>query len=224
MAVLHPDSGPALLHGPVSPSSATSASHPSTNAARTLAVRDDPPPEALPVVLTARTLVTARPALVETLRVAHYLVRVAPAWDQLLDDIEDRPVDAVLVDLDAVNRTQRGHIFDMSGHRLVSLLARLSLTRRFALLVQTALDFAEIEDLVRLGIHALIGPELADEQLVPLIHAALRRVRTPRRRDHAHRPAQTSAPAMPAKDACPWHPAAMPNLDRQPASGTSATY
>jgi DNA-binding NarL/FixJ family response regulator len=220
MVAFHPDAGSALLRGPASPSPATGASWAEPVASRPLATSSsEPAAETLPVVLTARALVMARPSLVETLRLAHYLVRVVPAWDQLLDAIEGHPVDAVLVDLDGVNRGQRGHIFDMSGHRLVSLLARLSPTHRFALMVQTALDFAEIQDLVRLGTHALIGPDLADEQLVPHIHAALRRVRPPRCQGILHGP--DIAP-MPATDAFAWPPG-LTVPDGPPASGSAAT-
>lgn len=210
MVIFQPDAGPALLHGPTSPFAA---------APQSLVTTGEPPPEAPLVVLTARALIVSRPALVDTLRVAHYLLRVAPAWDQLLEDIDGHPVDAVLVDLDAVNRSQRGHIFDMSGHRLIALLARLSPTRRFALMVQTALDFAEIQDLVRLGTHALFGPDLADEQVVPQIHAALRRVQAPRRQDRVR--CHESVPTL-ATDGSQW-PASLAALDQPSASGNTPT-
>jgi CheY-like chemotaxis protein len=210
MVTFQPDGRSGLPYGPASPSPV---------AARTLATANEPRPDAPPVVLTARALLVSRPALVDTLRGAHYLVRIAPAWDQLLDAIEGHPVDAVLVDLDAVDRGQRGHIFDMSGHRLVSLLARLSPTRRFALMVQTALDFAEIQDLVRLGTHGLFGPDLADEELVPQIRGALRRVHAPRRQDRARR--REPVPAL-ATATSHWPPE-LAGLGQPAASGDIPT-
>lgn len=138
--------------------------------------RATPPTEPLKIVLTARSWLAARPAVIETLGAGRYLVHTTAAWDQLLDRLDTCQVDVVIVDLDDANRCRRHHLFDMSGQRLVALLGRLAASRHFALVVQTALDFAEIDNLARQGIDTLVSPETPDDRLVHAIQAATNRV------------------------------------------------
>lgn len=112
----------------------------------------------------------------EALRAVRYSVRAAPSWQRLLDEAEAHPVDAALVDLDAVEQDQCGHHLTMSSHRLVSLLARRARAYGFALVLQTALDYIEIEDLVRQGVQALARLDDPADQLVACIQTAVRRV------------------------------------------------
>jgi DNA-binding response OmpR family regulator len=129
-------------------------------------------------VLTARPLAAAWPALTAALHAAHYGLRTVPSWPHLLDAVEAHPVDAVLVDLDALEDGAEavGPVRAMSGHRLVALLARRARDRHFALIVRTARDYGELEDLVRQGVDALVAPEAAGEPLLAQIQGALRRV------------------------------------------------
>ena len=162
------------------------------------------------IILTALPLIISRPTLGESLRAARCDLRVMPRWEELLEAIEHHPPDAVLVDLDEMDRRRQDHLFGMSGHRLVSLLARLSAQHRYALLVQTALDFAEIQDLVRLGAHALIHPALADDQVSSHIHAALARMR-PASDFATHRLSVALADPVPPRTLwLPWLPAIEP--------------
>ncbi|GAC1457837.1 MAG: hypothetical protein PVSMB4_17590 [Ktedonobacterales bacterium] len=138
-------------------------------------------PNASPkVVLTARSWLVARPDASQALRAGRYRVRTAPAWDQLLDSLDECAADIVIVDLDDANRGHGGHLFAMSGYRLVALLGRLATVRHFALIVQTALDYAEIEDLARHGTHALVSPETSGDNLLSAIQAATKRITTGR--------------------------------------------
>jgi AmiR/NasT family two-component response regulator len=163
------------------------------------------------IILTALPLITSRPALGESLRAERCDLRVMRRWEELLEAIERHPPDAVLVDLDDVDRSRRDHLFGMSGHRLVSLLARVSAQHRSALLVQTALDFAEVQDLVRLGAHALIHPALADDQVSSHIHTALARMRPASDSAPSHHLAVSLAlPSPPHTLWLPWLPAIEP--------------
>jgi hypothetical protein len=132
------------------------------------------------IVLTTRSWLVARPDVFQALRAGCYRVRTTPAWDHLLDCLDECPADIVIVDLDDANRCRRGHLLEMSGYRLVSLLGRLAALRRFALVVQTALDYVEIKDLARQGLHALVSPEMPADELVNTIQAATARVTTGR--------------------------------------------
>lgn len=135
------------------------------------AVRDQ-----LPCILTAHDLLTRRPSLGPALRSADFTVRVVDDWRSLLDQVDRQPFAAVLVDLDAAQPVPRQPLHVISGYRLVALLARYATRHaRCALLVQTALDFAEIEDLVRQGVDLLIHPWLRDEELVAGIQRVVRR-------------------------------------------------
>ncbi|HUY76604.1 MAG TPA: transposase [Ktedonobacterales bacterium] len=125
-----------------------------------------------PVILTARQLLTTHPALADRLRAAGRQLLLVGAWDRLLVGVEKAVVDVVLVDMDAADRSRAGRQ-RISGHRLVALLARrlaeqarTRATPGARLAVLTRLDYAEIEDLVRLGIHILGRPDHDPDTLV----------------------------------------------------------
>lgn len=136
-------------------------------------------------LLTVEAVLQARPRLAPVLRAAGCEVRTVRRWDGLLDAIERECVTAILVDLDAANRAAQGaqgaqgahgapaRAGMVSGTRLVSLLARQARDKRFALIVQTELDFVEIEELIRQGIHALIHPRLRDDAVAACIQHAI---------------------------------------------------
>lgn len=135
-----------------------------------------------PVVLTVQSLLRSRMEVATALRNAQFEIRSVAAWDRLPEAVERVQADIVLVDMDVVERetAQSGRL---SGHRLVTLLARQLTRRPTALVVMTHLDFAEIEDLARAGISALIPPQAGARRLVQLIQAALERTRERYRRE-----------------------------------------
>ena len=134
-------------------------------------------------LLTVEALLQARPRLAPALRAAGCEVRAVAQWEGLLDAIEGERTGATLIDLDAANRAAHSDAPDaseaphgapvLSGHRLVSLLARRAREKRISLVVQTALDFAEIEELIHQGIHALIHPDLNDDVVAAYIVRAM---------------------------------------------------
>jgi len=129
------------------------------------------PHNTAPVILTARPLLSAHPSLAARIRAAGCELLVVGAWDRLLVGVEKAVVDIVLVDLDAVDRACASRM-RMSGRRLVTLLARRlaeqARTRAHGarLAVLTWLDYVEIEDLVRLGVHILARPDHGADALL----------------------------------------------------------
>lgn len=142
----------------------------------------------LPVVLTARPLLRARPDLAPALVAAGLTVRAVASWERLPEGAERIQPAVVLIDMDAADlggKEQRS----LSGHRIVTLLARRLPNWHIALVVLTALDFAEIEDLARAGISALVPPDVSAKVLAGHLRAALARhnLRHHHRRDAAPR-------------------------------------
>lgn len=135
-----------------------------------------------PVVLTVRSLLRTRMDVATALRNAQFEIRCVAAWDRLPEAVERIQADIVLVDMDVVEKETGEKSGQFSGHRLVTLLARLVARRPTALVVITRLDFAEIEDLARAGISALIPPQAGARRLVQLIQAAMERARERHRR------------------------------------------
>jgi transposase/DNA-binding NarL/FixJ family response regulator len=133
--------------------------------------------DAAPVVLTAQPLLRQRDDVATGLRNARYDVRSAATWDRLPEDVERIAADVVLVDMDAAGESADG-LSHLSGHRLIELLAHQMRGHPVALVVMTALDFEEIQDLVRAGIHALVPPKISPKALIREIQAALDRVRS----------------------------------------------
>ncbi|HLY30217.1 MAG TPA: transposase [Ktedonobacterales bacterium] len=119
-------------------------------------------PEA-PVILSARPLLTTNPMLAKQLREARCELLLTASWERLVAGCEKTLADIVLVDYDAAERARHSGRQHLSGHRLVSLLARglaaQARERPLTLVVLTQLDYAELEDLMRLGVHALEHPD-----------------------------------------------------------------
>ena len=126
---------------------------------------------------TAASLLAARPRLARALRASRIQVNVSRDWISLLQDVENERVDVVVVDLDAVESPPEARTLAMSAYRLVTLLARAGKCNHFALIVQTARDFAEIEEVVLAGIHGLIGPRTSDAHMLAYIVRIVGRLR-----------------------------------------------
>jgi DNA-binding NarL/FixJ family response regulator len=133
-------------------------------------------------VLSARSFCHTHDNLTRSLRKADLHLVTSASWEKLLLIPDDEAYDAVLVDMDAVERTCRNKHLTISGHRLVSLLAKHLATKPTALIVMTSLDFAEVEDLARSGVHAFLSPDATPHHCVEHIRAAISRVRKCRSR------------------------------------------
>jgi transposase/AmiR/NasT family two-component response regulator len=133
----------------------------------------DPTPQlSAPIVLTARTLLRVRSDITAGLRQENFGLRYVAAWNRLPEAIDRMQADVVLVDMDAADQTSDG-IQHLSGHRLVTRLARQVQKRPIGLVVMTHLDFAEIEDLARAGIHAVVSPGADAHALIEQVRFAL---------------------------------------------------
>jgi hypothetical protein len=133
----------------------------------------DPSPQpAAPVVLTARTLLRGRSDITAGLRQENFELRYVAAWNRLPRAIDRIQADVVLVDMDAADQMYDG-IQNLSGHQLVTLLARQLQKRPIGLVVMTCLDFAEIEDLARAGIHSIVSPRAGAPALIEQLRFAL---------------------------------------------------
>ena len=93
-------------------------------------------------------------------------------WSRLPEAVDRIQADVVLVDIDAADLLYDG-VHNLSGHRLVTLLARQLARRPVAIVVMTKLDFAEIEELGRSGVHAIVSPEIGGRALVEQLRIAL---------------------------------------------------
>ncbi len=149
-----------------------------------------PAPGRGPRLLTARSFLAAHERLVDHLHHANYSLRTAPSWERLLADADEHGADAVLVDMDAADAAHATHRLSMSGHRLVTLLARQLGGRRTTLVVLTRLDFAEIEDLARAGVGVILSPNVSPAHSVEQIDAALERTTGPSQRRTQSQPSQ----------------------------------
>ncbi|MEO7003746.1 MAG: hypothetical protein ABI068_18090 [Ktedonobacterales bacterium] len=152
-------------------------------------------------LLTAASVLRTRPQLAAALRV-HYAMQIVRAWEDLLNAIEQVQPDLVLVDMDRLvtvrddsadvaDHTSVADVADsvrpcpFSGLRLVKLLARQlgeQATQRpqaNALIVLTALDYAELEELAP-DIHAIIAPDMPPLRVIAQMDATLTR------RAHSH--------------------------------------
>jgi transposase len=114
--------------------------------------------------------------------------------------------DVVLVDIDAADMLYDG-VRNLSGYRLVTLLARQLARRPVAIVVMTKLDYAEIEELGRSGVHAIVSPEIGGRALVEQLRIALgkvhgRHVPLASEQDTAS-PASLSATRLPSPPASP---------------------
>ena len=144
-----------------------------------------------PVLLTAQPVLRSRLDLASHLRAVPFDLRLVAQWDRLPEGVERIAATVVLVDMDDANRSSDG-VANMSGHRLIKLLKRRLAGRPTALIVITHLDFAEIQDLARVGIHAIVRPEITTKALVREICAVVARMR--QHGGHGARRVTTDAP------------------------------
>ncbi len=125
-----------------------------------------------PIVLTAKTPVPSRRDIIATLRRESFDLRYVPTCHRLPEAIDHVQADIVLVDMDAADLCDP-ELPHMSGHRLVTILARQLAQRNVALVVMTSLDFEETLDLARAGIHAFVTPDLSASSFIGLLRGAL---------------------------------------------------
>jgi transposase/DNA-binding NarL/FixJ family response regulator len=125
-----------------------------------------------PVLLTAQTLLRGRRDIATSLRQERYDLRYVATWSRLPEAVDRIQADVVLVDIDAADLLYDG-VQNLSGYRLVTLLARQLARRPVAIVVMTKLDFAEIEELGRSGVHAIVSPEIGGRALVDQLRIAL---------------------------------------------------
>jgi transposase len=128
-----------------------------------------------PVLLTAHTLLRGRGEIAARLRQESFDLRYVTNWSRLLEAVDRVQADVVLVDIDAADLLYDG-VENLSGYRLVTLLARQLARRPVAIVVMTKLDFAEIEELGRSGVHAIVSPEIEGPALVEQLRIALGKV------------------------------------------------
>lgn len=133
---------------------------------------------AVPVVLTARTFLRGRSDITARLSHENFDLRYV---DQLPEAVDRIPADVVLVDIDAADLLYDG-LQNLSGYRLVTLLLRQLAHRPIAVVVMTARDFAEIDELARAGVHAILSPAINSHAFVEQVRSALNHAR----RRHAH--------------------------------------
>jgi len=127
-----------------------------------------------PIALTARVFARKHPDFASELRAAGIDLRFVPSWDALLGP-RRQVADVILVDYDEAGRSSDGAPMTLSGHRLVTLLARHLARERTALIVLTDLDYAELEDLAQAGVHAFLSTHQAVAVHVADVLAAIKR-------------------------------------------------
>lgn len=123
-------------------------------------------------LITTRTLLRTHPGLFSDLSDSMFELRAAARWEQFLKACDDFDSGVALVDLDAAEGSQAVRRLGLSGHRLVTLLARQFAEKPITLVVLTTLDYAEIEDLMREGVHALLHPNRESAWCIEEIRAA----------------------------------------------------
>lgn len=106
---------------------------------------------------------------------AGYAVAVAHTAYAAIEYVEQQPVDGIVLDLDA-SYGAGARQTTISGFRLLELLWRAVHTRPVALVVLTALDYAEIDDVLLRRVDALLSRLLPAMQLVERLEAVLGRV------------------------------------------------
>ncbi|HEX6818461.1 MAG TPA: hypothetical protein VF120_08805 [Ktedonobacterales bacterium] len=111
-------------------------------------------------------------------------------YEQLLRESERVMSGVVLLDLDEAERNADLRKLGVSAHRLCSLLGRELREKPVALVLLTRMDYAEIEDLLRAGVSALLHPRHDAEMLAERVRIALRHRQRPLA---AHRPVAAQA-------------------------------
>jgi DNA-binding NarL/FixJ family response regulator len=122
------------------------------------------------------------------LKAGGFALRFVRGWRQLLAIPPSTP-DVIVVDYDAAGQSDDGARTSLSAHRLVTLLVRQLSGQPTALILQTELDFVEVEDLALAGVDAIISSRLGAHVCVEQIAAALARRRARLARHKAPRAA-----------------------------------
>ena len=133
-------------------------------------------PEQRPAILAIMPISADQLAFALHLHASGYEVYTANTVPEALDLAERMPLDVIVLDLDVYYATGRDSLM-ISGFRLLYLLRRLIGERPVALIVVTALDYAEIEGAVREHADALVNKPVMPVQLMARVRAALERVR-----------------------------------------------
>jgi transposase len=151
-------------------------------------------PTAVPVVLTACTFFRGRSDIIARLCQENFDLRYA---DQLPEAIDPIRPDVVLVDMDAADFFYDG-LQNLSGYRLVTVLLRQLAHSPIAVVVMTTLDFAEINELARGGVDAIVSPDISSQDFVEQVRSALHHAR--RRYGHLLSKRCDTPPSAPAVD------------------------
>jgi DNA-binding NarL/FixJ family response regulator len=135
-------------------------------------------------------MLRTHPQLFERLLSLSSNVYAAAHWEEFLRLCDDLRHGVVLLDLDEAERSEALRQLGISAHRLVTLLADQSAKSLVALVLVTSKDYAEVEDLVKRGVHALLHPCHDAEWCVEQVRAALQR-----KQIHAHAASRSEKPA-----------------------------
>ena len=111
----------------------------------------------------------------ERLSDAGYVVAIAGTAYEAIEYTEQEPMDGIVLDLDAPYEAGARQAM-ISGFRLLELLWRAARARPAALVVLTALDYAEIDDVLCRRIDALLKRSLTTAQLLARLDAALAQI------------------------------------------------
>jgi hypothetical protein len=103
-------------------------------------------------------------------RAARYMLRAVQEWRHAVEWVERREVDAVLLDIDAIDAATCA--LRVSSARLVYILRRAAVGRNPIIAATTRRDFVEIEDVVRAGVDVLTPHTLTSWAMIQRIEAA----------------------------------------------------
>ena len=134
-------------------------------------------PEQRPAMLVIAPQAEDQLSFTLRLHAAVYEVYTASTASEALDLAEHMPLDVIVLDLDGYYATGLDNLM-VSGFRLLYLLRRMIGERPVALMVVTALDYAEVEGAICAHADALVNKPVSPGQLVARLRAALERVRS----------------------------------------------
>jgi DNA-binding NarL/FixJ family response regulator len=126
-------------------------------------------------LLTMHSLYRNHSGLLTHLANSSFELRRLAHWDQLLGECERFQAGVVLLDLDEAERSPGLRELGLSAHRLAQLLARELKDKAAALVIVSERDYAEIEDLMRAGVHALLHPHSSAEWCLDQVRTAAAR-------------------------------------------------
>jgi DNA-binding NarL/FixJ family response regulator len=127
-----------------------------------------------------RSTIRTHADLLNSLATHAFDLHLFDRWEHLLRECEQLHGEqggAVLLDLDEAERSASLRALGMSAYRLIKLLARDLRHRRVALVLLTTRDYAEVEDLMRAGVHALLHPPIDPERCAEQVRYAAERRR-----------------------------------------------